>query len=324
MRKKGLHAMGKPSPPNAVWPHPQQIQVVGTGLLYLNSRQLTIISNLDNCIIIKSAKERYANIFFPPKLNIANPPSNVNILESLTLIVKSKVCEEHLKLTSDESYKLSIKDKKADIEASNVWGILRGIETFSQLLFINDENQVIVNDTVIIDDSPRFRHRGIMLDTARHYLPVPILKKNLDAMSYNKLNVFHWHLVDDQSFPYESKAFPELSKKGAYSQDHIYTQQDIKEIIEFARLRGIRVIPEIDTPGHTFSWFKSHPELITDCWKDGKPNQAIYAVHGEREIFDVTKPVVYDIMKTLLNEMHQVFPDGYMHLGTVLQMKFDT
>ncbi|CAF1111011.1 unnamed protein product [Didymodactylos carnosus] len=275
-----VNGLGEPSPPNAVWPHPQQIQVTGTGLLYLKPKQLTINSNLDECIIIKSAKQRYENIFFPPTFTIVNPPSNEGILESLTLTVENKVCEESLTLMSDESYKLTIKDKKADIEATNVWGILRGIETFSQLLFINNDNQLVVNDTVTIIDSPRFRHRGLMLDTARHFLPVPILKKNL----------------------------------GAYSQDHVYTLKDVQEIIEFARLRGIRVIPEFDTPGHTFSWSKSHPDLITDCWQDGKPNQAIYSVQGEREIFDVTKPIVYEIMEKLLNEIHEVFLEKYMHL----------
>ncbi|CAF4199305.1 unnamed protein product, partial [Adineta steineri] len=154
-----------------------------------------------------------------------------------------------------------------------------------------------------------------MLDTARHFLPVPIIKKNLDIMSYNKLNVFHWHLVDDQSFPFESTAFPELSRKGAFSPDHVYTPADVADVIEHARLRGIRVIPEMDTPGHTYSWGKSMPELITVCWADGKPYQAIYGVHGAMEVFNPSEPRVYSTMDTLLREVKQRFPSNYIHLG---------
>ena len=90
-----------------------------------------------------------------------------------------------------------------------------------------------------------------MIDTARHYIPIPILKKVLDAMSYSKFNVFHWHIVDDQSFPFESLKYPNLTK-ARYTDAHVYKQKDVKEIIEHARLRGIRVIPEFDSPVNIF------------------------------------------------------------------------
>lgn len=118
----------------------------------------------------------------------------------------------------------------------------------------------------IIEDKPRLPHRGLLLDTSRHFLPVKDILLTLDAMSYNKLNVFHWHIVDDNSFPFESAIFPELSSKGAYHPSMIYKRSDIEEIINFARLRGIRVIPEFDTPGHTESWGQGYPELLTKCY----------------------------------------------------------
>ncbi|XP_014662120.1 PREDICTED: beta-hexosaminidase subunit beta-like [Priapulus caudatus] len=135
-------------------------------------------------------------------------------------------------------------------------------------------------------------------------------------MSYNKFNVLHWHIVDDQSFSYESILFPELSEKGAYTPDKVYTQKDVATLIEYARRRGIRVIPEFDTPGHTHSWGKSHPELLTPCY--GQPQQketAIYGMHTERQIMNPILNVTYTFLKHLFSEVVRVFPDEYVHLG---------
>ena len=112
---------------------------------------------------------------------------------------------------------------------------------------------------VSIKDRPGFYYRSVLIDTARHYMPIPMIKKHLNAMMYNKFNIFHWHMTDDQSFPFQTDAYPELYKKGAFSSDHVYTKKDVLDIIEFARVRGIRVIPEFDTPGHTYSWGLSYP-----------------------------------------------------------------
>ena len=135
----------------------------------------------------------------------------------------------------------------------------------------------MIKDSIHIRDFPRFAYRGILLDTARHYIPVPILKKQIDAMSYNKFNVFHWHIVDDQSFGFESFKYPNLTQnvsqliyveniftnslfqKGKYGKAHIYTQKEVKEIISHARFRGIRVIPEFDSPGHVESFGRTFP-----------------------------------------------------------------
>src|SRR5690349_4048932 len=96
-----------------------------------------------------------------------------------------------------------------------------------------------------------------------------LLQDHLEAMAMSKLNVLHWHLVDDQSFPYESAALPALSEHGAFSPAAVYTRADVAEIVAFARARGIRVIPEFDTPGHVASWGAGAPRLLTDCYGRG-------------------------------------------------------
>lgn len=199
--------------------------------------------------------------------------------------------------------------------------------------------QLRINETEI-HDKPRYSFRGLLVDTSRHYINVFTLKQIIDGMAYNKLNVFHWHIVDDHrsaiycifitkidsfllcqneklyhkhlnfismnSFPYESRTFPELSREGAYKSNMVYTQSQIQEIIEYARLRGIRTLAEFDTPGHTRSWGISHPEILTAC-------EGVYS--GKLGPIDPTKEESYTFMQKLLEEVVEVFPDEYVHLG---------
>lgn len=157
-------------------------------------------------------------------------------------------------------------------------------------------------------------------------------------MSYNKLNVFHWHIVDDNSFPYQSIRFPELADKGAFHRSMVYTPGDVQKVIEHARYRGIRVIPEFDTPGHTRSWGESHPELLTACYGQCPPfflhnKVSFYNVHismmilsvcvadsagrtdGTLGPFDPTAPTLYQFLRELFAEIVNTFPDPYVHLG---------
>lgn len=162
----------------------------------------------------------------------------------------------------------------------------------------------MINSTSISDE-PRFSHRGLLVDTSRHFLKMSTLETILDGMAYNKLNVFHWHIVDDHSFPYQSIKFPELTK-GAYHPSMIYSQNDVAKIIEYARQRGIRVMVEFDTPGHTRSWGASHSELLTKC---GGPYE------GKLGPFNPIADEVYEFTFALFEEISKVFPDKYLHLG---------
>uniref|UniRef100_A0A3Q0R268 Beta-hexosaminidase n=1 Tax=Amphilophus citrinellus TaxID=61819 RepID=A0A3Q0R268_AMPCI len=183
-----------------------------------------------------------------------------------------------------------------------------GLETFSQLVYQEDFGSYFVNKTEI-EDFPRFQFRGILLDTSRHYLPVRAILKTLDAMAFSKFNVFHWHIVDDPSFPYQSRTFPDLSAKGAFHpMTHIYTQSDVRRVISYARMRGIRVLPEFDSPGHTQSWGKGQSDLLTPCYRGSTPSGTFGPVNP-------ALPSTYKFMATLFKEVSSVFPDSYIHLG---------
>ncbi|CAF1332502.1 unnamed protein product [Adineta steineri] len=308
---------GTPSAPNAPWPQPQYLNA-SLDLTYIDPDFFIVYSNLRNCDITDKAIERYQPLFYPPKLTIRSPDTfdDSRVLISVLIEIRSKKCDVYPDLHDDQSYNITIENAYGKITAENVWGALNGLETFSQLLFITEDDYLAINASVTIRDWPRFPYRGLLLDSSRHFLPVPILKQQIDAMSYNKYNVFHWHLSDDQSWPFVSKKFPQLTEKGAFSPDHVYTPEDVQDIIEHARLRGIRTIPEFDSPGHVAALGRAFPEFLTDCYNGSTPNQAIYSKHAAREIIDVTKDEVYKFMKEFLQEVKDTFKyEPYIHLG---------
>jgi hexosaminidase len=139
-------------------------------------------------------------------------------------------------------------------------GALHGLETLLQLLTKN-KNGEFYFPLVSIHDAPRFSWRGLMIDVSRHFSPVDVLKRNIDAMAAVKMNVLHLHLTDNEGFRVESKMFPQLHMKG--SNGDYYTQAQIKDLISFAEERGIIIVPEFDMPGHTKSWFAGYPQLAS-------------------------------------------------------------
>ncbi len=176
----------------------------------------------------------------------------------VTLTVKtggaSKPVQE---LGEDESYRLEVTTTHASLTASNPLGAMHGLQTFLQLVHITPKG--FAAPAVSIDDAPRFPWRGLMIDSGRHFQPVAVIERNLDGMEAVKMNVFHWHISDDQGFRAESKTFPLFQEKGSNGQ--YYTQQQIRDVIEYAQDRGIRVVPEFDMPCHTTSWMAAYPDL---------------------------------------------------------------
>ncbi|XP_013916946.1 PREDICTED: beta-hexosaminidase subunit beta-like [Thamnophis sirtalis] len=265
-----LLSLSPETPYGSLWPLPQSLRVSPTRFR-LAPDQFQIVhgpgsSAGPNCSLLQDAFRRYYEYMFGYS-KWQNQDEKKSLCETelslLQVIITSKdsECDKFPSITSDESYHLQVSKPTSVLKADKVWGILRGLETFSQLLYEDDCGTYFVNES-IISDFPRFAYRGILLDTSRHFLPLKVILTNLDAMAFNKFNVLHWHIVDDPSFPYESTTFPELNAQGAYTPNHVYTPVDVHNVIEYARLRGIRVIPEFDTPGHTQSWRKGKMCII--------------------------------------------------------------
>ncbi len=211
------------------------------------------------------------------------------------------------RLGEDESYQLAIDGQEATLSAQNPLGVLRGLQTFLQMVEATPQG-VVVPDAVI-DDHPRFPWRGLMIDSSRHFIPLPVILQNLDAMEAVKLNVFHWHLSDDQGFRAESRAYPLLQGKGSNGQ--YYTQVQIREVIAYARERGIRVVPEFDMPAHATSWLVGYPQLGS-----AKGPYSIADTFGVLDgAIDPTRESTYVFLNRFLGEMTALFPDAYFHIG---------
>jgi len=207
----------------------------------------------------------------------------------------------------DESYSLEVTASGARLQAATVVGAMRGLETLEQLVQ-SDQTGYFV-PAVSIRDTPRFHWRGLMIDCGRHFMPLEVIKRSLDGMAAVKLNVFHWHLSEDQGFRMESRTFPKLTGLG--SDGLFYTQEQAREIVAYARDRGIRVVPEFDIPGHSSAWFVGYPDLAS----------APGPFHIEREfgvfdpVMDPTRESTYKFLDTFIGEMAAIFPDYFMHIG---------
>jgi hexosaminidase len=225
---------------------------------------------------------------------------------SLTINV-AKPSEAVQTVNEDESYQLSVTPQGALLTAVTDGGAMHGLETILQLA--THEHGACVLPAVTISDTPRFRWRGFMLDVSRHFEPVPVIERTLDGMAAAKLNVFHWHLSDDQGFRAESKKFPKLT--GVASDGQFYTQEEMRQIVAYAGARGIRVVPEFDMPGHGTSWILAYPELSPEAQITQLP-----VVYGTpTAVLDPTRESTYKFINTLVEEMGRIFPDEYFHIG---------
>ena len=207
----------------------------------------------------------------------------------------------------DESYTLTITPQEAHLQAATDVGAMRGLETMLQL--VQTDGQRFWLPAVSIQDAPRFRWRGLMIDCSRHFEPVGVIERTLDAMAAVKMNVFHWHLSDDQGFRMESRIFPKLTADG--SDGLYYTQDQAREVVAYARGLGIRVVPEFDMPGHTTSWAVGYPELAS--------GPGPFSIERHFGVFDVvmdpTRESTYTFLDQFVAEMATIFPDPYMHIG---------
>lgn len=223
-----------------------------------------------------------------------------------------KVSSDHAskpvqELGEDESYKLEVTSSGAQLNAPTTLGVMRGLQTFLQLVEMTPQGFAV--PSVTIEDKPRFAWRGLMIDVGRHFMPLEVIKRNLDGMAAVKMNVFHWHLSENQGFRVESKRFPKLQEMG--SDGLYYTQEQVRDVIAYAHDRGIRVIPEFDMPGHSTSWFVGYPDLAS------APGP--YTIERKWGVFDPamdpTRESTYKFLDEFIGEMAKLFPDQFFHIG---------
>ncbi|MFV9551752.1 beta-N-acetylhexosaminidase [Algibacter sp. PT7-4] len=238
-------------------------------------------------------------VFLNEGFPITNKKGNINI----TFNEISK-----LNIKTNEYYTLDITNQSININAQTDVGAVRALETLLQLTKNNESHYYFPG--VNISDAPRFVWRGLMIDVSRHFHPINVIKRNLDAMASVKMNVFHWHLTDDQGFRVESKVYPKLHKLA--SDGLYYTQEQVKDIVAYANNLGIRVIPEFDVPGHASAILTAYPKL-------GSKEGYKYAIERYSGVFDPTlnptKDITYHFLEQLFTEMVVLFPDDYFHIG---------
>jgi len=288
-----------------VMPLPAHVQVTG-GVLKIEEGFTLSFSGYREARLDRAAQRFETQMArqtgIPFRAVVAKDPSKATLL--ITTDHESKPVQE---LGEDESYSLEVTPAGAKLHAANPLGTLRGLQTFLQLVSVTANG--FAARAVSIQDEPRFPWRGLMIDSSRHFIPLEVIKRNIDGLEAVKMNVFHWHLSDNQGFRVESHKLPKLQENG--SDGLYYTQEEIRDVIAYARDRGVRVMPEFDMPGHSTAWFVGYPELAS-----GKGPYQIARKWGVFDpAMDPTNEKTYKFLNELIGEMAKLFPDQFFHIG---------
>lgn len=300
-----LQAQSADSQTLSLMPVPQHVQL-GSGRLIVDSSFTFAYTSFHDARLERAVGRMLHQLAFQTGLVFDVSPTRDTPQATLSLDVQGPG-EEVQSVDEDESYVLTSDAKHVSLRAATDVGAIRGLQTFLQLLTLQEGRYSV--PAVIIHDRPRFAWRGVMLDCSRHFEPVPLILRTLDAMAAVKLNVFHWHLTDDQGFRAESKKFPDLQGRG--SDGLYYSQDQMRQVVAFARDRGIRVVPEFDMPGHAASWFIGYPDLASGPG----PYTPVREFGLPKTAMDPTRESTYQFIDAFLGEMATIFPDTYVHIG---------
>ena len=299
----GSAAHSQPPTTLPLMPMPQHI-TQGEGRLKIDGA-FTIRLDGYKSSQLESARNRFLNTL---SRMTGIPSHDGGTSGEATLVVRTTGADDTVQqLGEDESYHLEVSPTNALIRAANPLGAMHALQTFLQLVAITPDGFSV--PSVTIEDEPRFPWRGLMIDASRHFQPIDVIERNLDGMEAVKMNVFHWHLSDDQGFRAESRILPLLTGKG--SNGLFYTQAQMREVVEYAQARGIRVVPEFDMPCHTTSWFTGYPDLAS--------GRGPYKIETHWGVFDPamdpTRETTFEFIGKFIGEMTTVFPDAYFHVG---------
>nr|AYK27452.1 beta-N-acetylglucosaminidase [Lasioderma serricorne] len=299
-----------------LWPQPTKEYYTGNYLLHLNlnSIDLNYPQDKKSTALANLAFRRFAQ-----QLR-GLVPSGKSTRGGRSLVVNAQVEDpDIIRLTyaTDESYILKINELSdgrvnASITSNTFFGARHALETLSQLIIYDDiRNELQIVRDASISDSPVYPHRGLLLDTARNFIPIDAIKRSIDGMAASKMNIFHWHITDSHSFPFVSKSRPELTRLGAYSSSQVYTEDDVRDLIEYARVRGVKVLPEFDAPAHVGEGWQDTGYvacLNAQPWMD-------YCVEPPCGQFDPTKDGLYDVLEDIYGDMVDLFEPDVFHMG---------
>lgn len=277
-----------------VWPAPGNM-TLGSGTIKISGLKLSTSYDI--------VQKRFAGLGFPKGRQV------VVTLEQIGFDTFHPKLDDSI----NEYYAMYYRGNGVLIKSYNVYGAMHALATLRQMVRSAGGVHTLPS-TIDVEDVPAFPHRGLMIDTGRTFLPKKLIKETVDTMAFVKLNVLHWHLTDAQNFPYVPPSRPELSLG---STGETYSQQDIKDIVTYAAERGVRVVVEIDTPAHTYSWSVSYPELMT-CFDSNSQNHASCPEPpcGALDITNSTKlPNIEALVQDVWKDVMKVAPDSYVHVG---------
>ncbi|KAL9142314.1 hypothetical protein ABFS82_14G161100 [Erythranthe guttata] len=299
-----------PKPTTFHWPHPQAIPLSPKFTISAPRHHRHLSAAVHR--YLRQILTEHHRPLVSPSLNLTSSPP----LKTLKITVADTAAP--LAHGVNESYTLDIPSTGAAavLTAETPWGAMRGLETFSQLVYSKPS---VVACGLRISDAPLFAHRGVLLDTSRNYFELDDLLRLIRAIGMNKLNVFHWHITDSHSFPLVMPSEPELAAKGAYGEDMKYTAADVRKVVQYGMEHGVRVVPEIDMPAHTGSWAEAYPEIVTcanEFWWpiESEWSDRLAAEPGTGQL-NPLNPKTYQVVKNVIKDVVSVFPDKFFHAG---------
>ena len=292
-------------PPRFAWLLPAPASVTLHGGVLSVSPELELVAVGHESPELSAALLRTSARLFPYGPGAPPPAVAAGAVRRVTVDVRG--ASRELALGSDEAYTLTAAAAAAGgdvaISAGSVFGALHALETLSQLVQYNESSRAYFMPALSISDAPRFAHRGVLLDCARHFLSPAALRVVVDIMAADKLNVLHLHLSDDDAWPLALAALPDLAARGAYSPRHVYSPADVRGLVAYARERGVRVIPEVSSPGHISVLAEARPDLLAA------------ARDGRRCALDPSNPRTWEFLRTLFASLADLFPDAFVHVG---------
>ncbi|MEF2509235.1 family 20 glycosylhydrolase [Vibrio mimicus] len=289
-------------------PYPQSV-TLQEGKVALDQNFSIFIKGYDSPRVAFNAKRTMERLYRQTGLPMLNWQAKSEKEATLVIDIANAPSSAIQNIDSDESYRLTITNGQIQLSAPEPYGAFHGLETFLQLV-TTDETGYFV-PAVSIVDKPRFKWRGVSYDTARHFIELPVILRQLDAMASAKMNVFHWHIWDDQGIRIQLENYPRLWQVTA--DGDYYSKDDIRKVVAYARNLGIRVIPEISLPGHASAVAHAYPQLMSGLGEQSYPQQRGWGVF--EPLMDPTNPELYTMLASVFDEVLELFPDEYFHIG---------